>query len=38
MLGLGDIYIFSAVTGCILISAVGVIYGAVNWNADGDDK
>ena len=32
MLGLGDWYIVSAVLGSIAASAVGVVYGAINWN------
>ena len=32
MFGLGDISITIAVLGCVAAAAVGVIYGAVNWN------
>ena len=38
MLGLGDIYIAGAVLGSIAASAFGVIYGAIRWNKDGEDK
>ena len=35
MLGLGDWYIVGAVLGSVAVSAIGVIYGAVNWNKGG---
>ena len=40
MLGLGDWYIVGAVLGSVVVSAVGVVYGAVNWNrsGSGDEK
>ena len=38
MLGLGDWYIVAAVLGSIVISAIGVVYGAMNWNNSGSDE
>ena len=38
MLGLGDIWIVAAVLGSIAVSAVGIIYGALNWNKGGGKK
>ena len=35
MLGLGDWYIVGAVLGSVAVFAIGVIYGAVNWNKGG---
>ena len=32
MLGFGDWYIVAAVLGSVAASAVGVVYGAINWN------
>jgi hypothetical protein len=37
MFGLGDTAIALAMLGCIISTAVCVIYGAVNWNR-GDDQ
>ncbi len=37
MLGLGDWWITAAVIGCFAVSAVGVIYGALNWNNSGEN-
>ena len=37
MLGFGDGYILAAFLGSIVITAVGVIYGAVNWNKGSED-
>lgn len=38
MLGLGDVYITGAVLGSIAASVFGVIYGALRWNKDGEEK
>ena len=38
MFGLGDWYIVGAVLGSIVVSAVGVVYGAVNWNKGGEEE
>ena len=38
MLGFGDVYIVSAVLGCIAASAFGIVYGAVRWNSGGEKK
>ena len=37
MLGLGDFWIFAAMIGCVAAAAVGVVYGAVNWNRGGGE-
>lgn len=34
MLGLGDVYIVSAMAGCVVITLVGIIYGAFTWNSN----
>ena len=37
MLGLGDVWIFAAMIGCVAAAVVGAVYGAVNWNrGDGE--
>ncbi len=38
MLGLGDIYIVGAVAGSVAASIFGIIYGAIRWNKDGEEK
>ena len=38
MLGFGDVYIVSAVLGCIAASAFGIVYGALRWNSGGEKK
>lgn len=39
MLGLGDVFVLSAIIGNVVITAVCVIFGALNWNSGaGDDK
>jgi hypothetical protein len=38
MLGLGDKSILAAMAGCIIITVISVIYGAVNWNRGGDES
>lgn len=38
MFGLGDWYIVGAVLGSIAVSAVGVVYGAINWNRSGSEE
>ena len=38
MLGLGDWWIAAAVVGCLVVSALGVIYGALNWNKSGENE
>ena len=38
MFGLGDWYIAAAVFGSVAASAFGVIYGALRWNKEGDEK
>ncbi len=38
MLGLGDVWIVTAVLGSVLVSVAGVVYGAINWNNGGGDK
>ena len=32
MFGFGDGYITAAVLGSVVVSLIGVIYGAINWN------
>ncbi len=38
MLGLGDFWTAGAMIGCILITAVCVVFGAMNWNVGGEDS
>lgn len=38
MLGFGDWSIAAAFYGCILVTLIGVIYGACTWNSDGGKK
>ncbi len=38
MFGLGDNAITAAMLGCIISTAVCVIYGAINWNRSDDQK
>ena len=39
MLGLGDVFVLSAIIGSAAITAVCVVFGVINWNSGaGDDK
>ena len=38
MLGLGDVSILCALLGSLLITAICVCYGAINWNRTGDEE
>ncbi len=38
MFGFGDCYITTAVLGSVAASVFGVIYGALRWNKEGDEK
>ena len=38
LLGFGDFYIAAAVLGSVAASVFGVIYGALRWNKDGEEK
>jgi len=38
MLGLGDLWIFCAIIGCLAVTAFGVVYGICNWNKGGENS
>lgn len=38
MLGLGDWFVFAAMMGSILITAVCVVFGIITWNSGTEDK
>lgn len=38
MLGLGDVWILTAVLGSIAASVFGIVYGALRWNKGGEGQ